>query len=279
MPTAKRLNAPFIVILGIIIAMVAFAGPASAQPYVTQPTISVSTQTVRMGGQIRLCGRGFHALTRVKITLDQRIFLASLPTNSSGAFCATVRIPARVFGGPSGGHRIWASDPYRHIASAWIRIVAPTISASPRTPTMAGQLRLCGQWFRARTRVTIRLDNRIPLTYFTTNSRGAFCGTVRLPARVSGGHRLWANDGYRGIASTWIRILLPGVRVAGVSLTAGTTTNAEAISAETTSAATTSSGELAFTGAVVIGIGALGGLLLVGGGLMLLTGRRRKTVS
>ena len=35
--------------------------------------------------------------------------------------------------------------------------------------------------------------------------------------------------------------------------------------------------ELAFTGANAIGIGALGGLLLVGGATMVLTGRRRKS--
>ena len=191
MPTTRRLNAPFIVILGLVMAMVAFAGPANATPYTHQPTISVSTQTPRMGGHFRLCGRGFHARGIVKITLDRRIFLGSLRTNSSGAFCATVRLPARV----SGGHRLWVTDQYRHSASAWIRIVRP------------------------------------------------------------------------------------GVRVAGVSVTAGTTTSDTTTSETTTSGATTSTGELAFTGAAVVGIGTLGGLLLVGGGLMLFTGKRRKTTS
>ena len=191
MPTSKRRNASFIVILGVIFAMVAFAGPASATPYSHQPTISVSTQTPRMGGQLRLCGSGFHARSRVKITLDRRIYLASFPTNSKGAFCATLKLPRRV----SGGHRIWANDPYRHVATAWIRI------------------------------------------------------------------------------------LRPGVRVAGVSVTAGTTTSDVTTSDVATSAEPTSSGELAFTGAAGIGIGALGGLLLVGGGLMLFAGKRRKTIS
>ena len=196
MPTSKRRNASFIVILGVIFAMVAFAGPANAGPYTHQATISVSTQTPRMGGQFRLCGKNFHARGIVKITLDKRIYLGSLRTNSKGAFCAT----------------------------------------------------------------------------------------VRLPRRVSGGHRLWVQDQYRHSASAWIRILRPGVRVAGVSVTAGTTSSAATSSAATTSAATTSaestsSGELAFTGAAGIGIGALGGLLLVGGGLMLFAGKRRKTIS
>jgi hypothetical protein len=177
---------------GLIIAMVPLAGPTNAAPYSNQPSVSVSTQTPRMGSAIRFCGRGFHPRSRVKVTLDHRLWLASLPTNSSGAFCATVKLPARV----SGGHRIWANDPYRHSASAWIRI------------------------------------------------------------------------------------LRPGVRVAGVSATAsGTTGTAGTTGTTGTTSDTGTSGLLAFTGSTLIGIGALGALLVVGGGLMLFTGRRRKADS
>jgi hypothetical protein len=42
------------------------------------------------------------------------------------------------------------------------------------------------------------------------------------------------------------------------------------------SSATATSSGLAFTGANAIGIGALGGLLLVGGGALVVAGRRRK---
>lgn len=42
------------------------------------------------------------------------------------------------------------------------------------------------------------------------------------------------------------------------------------------SGATATSSGLAFTGANAIGIGALGGLLLVGGGALVVAGRRRK---
>jgi hypothetical protein len=196
MPTSKRPFASLIVILGMIIAMMAFAGPATAVPYVTTPSISVSTQTPRMGAKIRLCGRGYRSHQTVKVTLDRRIFLAYLPTNSAGAFCAT----------------------------------------------------------------------------------------VKLPNRVAGGHRIWAVA-YKKSASVWIRILQPGVRVAGVSLSAGgtttggTTTGGTTTGGTTASGGTSTSGQLAFTGAAVVGAGALGGLLLVGGGLILVTGRRRKTTA
>ncbi|HYO19750.1 MAG TPA: hypothetical protein VES02_13920 [Dermatophilaceae bacterium] len=189
MPNSRRRFAPLIVIFGMIFAMMAFAGPATAAPYVRTPSISVSTQTPRMGAKIRLCGRGFRSHQTVKITLDRRIFLAYLPTNSAGAFCAT----------------------------------------------------------------------------------------VKLPKRIAGGHRIWAVA-YKKSASAWIRILQPGVRVAGASLgTDGTASGGTSTSGgTTTSGGTSTRGQLAFTGATVIGIGALGGLLLTGGGLLLLSGKRRK---
>jgi hypothetical protein len=46
--------------------------------------------------------------------------------------------------------------------------------------------------------------------------------------------------------------------------------------AGTSAAGTTANSGLAFTGANAIGVGALGGLLLVGGGAMVLVGKRRK---
>jgi hypothetical protein len=201
MHTRKRSNAAFVVILGMLIAMVAFSGPANAAPYVTKASISLSTQTPRMGAKIRVCGRGFRSQQIVKITLDRRIFLRYLRTNRSGAFCATVKLPARV----AGAHRMWAVA-YKKSASARIRILQP------------GHTRVAG-----------------------------------------------VSAGVGGTTSG--------------ATTSGGTVSGETASGETTSGGTTESGELAFTGATVIGAGALGGLLLVGGGLMLYTGRRRKSVS
>ena len=66
---------------------------------------------------------------------------------------------------------------------------------------------------------------------------------------------------------------------ASTGTTAGTGTTASAplqVAGVTASAPTSTSSGLAFTGTNAIGIGALGGLLLVGGGAMVFAGRRRK---
>lgn len=66
-----------------------------------------------------------------------------------------------------------------------------------------------------------------------------------------------------------------GIMVLGASASAGTVASAPTVAGVGASAPAASSG-LAFTGTNAIGIGALGGLLLVGGGAMVFAGRRRK---
>jgi hypothetical protein len=147
---------------GVIIAMVAFAVPASAVPYTTTPATSVSNQTPAAGSSVTFCGTGFLAGETVGITLG------------------TTEYPSVV-----------------------------------------------------------------------ADSSGAFCTTIVLGATLTGTHTLTATGVTSGATSS------QQIVIAGASADTGTT-------------------GLAFTGAAVIGIGALGGLLLVGGAAMVLAGRRRR---
>lgn len=66
-----------------------------------------------------------------------------------------------------------------------------------------------------------------------------------------------------------------GTEVLGTSATTNTPVAVAGVSAEA-SAVTTADEGLAFTGGAVAGVGALGGLLLVGGTAMVVASRRRK---
>ena len=132
---------------------------------------------------------------------------------------------------------------------------APTTSVSNQTPTAGSSLTFCGSDFQAGETIAITLDNGTTYPSVVADSSGSFCTTVVLGASLSGTHTLTATGTTSGsTASTQIRVL-------GVSSNAGTTTTP---------------GGLAFTGATVLGIGALGTLLLLGGTAMLLATRRRK---
>jgi hypothetical protein len=131
----------------------------------------------------------------------------------------------------------------------------PTTSVSSETPTAGTGVTFCGQGFQANETVAITLDTSTTLPSVKANGSGAFCTTVVLGTSLSGTHTLTATGTTSGRTSS------TKINVRGVSAS---------------DAGTTSSGGLAFTGAAVIGIGALGGLLLVGGSMMVLAGRRRK---
>ena len=163
MPSSKRFTAPLIVMFGVIIALVAFAGPANAYPPGTLPTTSVSNQTPVAGSSVTFCGSGFQPGETVAITLGTT--------------------------------------------------AQPSVVA---------------------------------------DASGAFCTTVVLGATLTGTQTLTATGLTSGATSSLT------IRIAGAS------------------AGTTPSGGLAFTGAAVIGIGALGGLLLIGGATLMLASRRRK---
>jgi hypothetical protein len=166
MPTSKRLRAPLIVMFGVIIAVVAFAIPATAASYSTQTTTSVSNQSPTAGSSLTFCGQGFLPGETVTITLDHSVSYPSVTTDTSGAFCTTM-------------------------------VLGATLTAGTHTLTATGA------------------------------TSGRTSGTT--------------------------------IQVLGASASAAPTTSG-----------------LAFTGANAIGIGALGGLLLLGGGAMVLAGRRRK---
>ena len=166
MSTSKRLFAPLILMFGMIIAMVGFAGPANAQPYVPASTVSVSDQT----------------------------------------------------------------------------------------PAAGSSLTFCGADFQAGETVTIALDNGTAYPSVVADSSGAFCTTLVLGATLTGTHTLTATGTTSGSTAS-IEITVAGV---------------------TASVIPTATAGLAFTGAAVLGIGALGALILVGGALLVFAGRRRK---
>jgi len=90
---------------GVIIAIVAFAVPANAVSYATQPTTSVSNQAPAAGSSLQFCGSGFAPGETVTIALDNGTSFPSDQADSSGAFCATLVLGVSL----SGTHTIVAT--------------------------------------------------------------------------------------------------------------------------------------------------------------------------
>jgi hypothetical protein len=97
MPASKRLIAPLIVLFGVIIAVVAFAGPANAYPPGTLPTTSVSNQTPVAGSSITFCGSNFKPGETIAITLGATAEPSAV-ADGSGSFCSTIVLGASLTG-------------------------------------------------------------------------------------------------------------------------------------------------------------------------------------
>jgi hypothetical protein len=129
-----------------------------------------------------------------------------------------------------------------------------TLSVSSQTVVEGGTFVLTGAGFCASESVGVNLHTTTyPLTSAHTDSAGSFSVTETLPQGVLGVHTVTATGVTCG-------------RSASVTITI--------VAASTGGGG--GGGGLASTGVAVIGIGALGLILLVGGGLMLLAGKRRK---
>ena len=127
------------------------------------------------------------------------------------------------------------------------------VSVSNETPTAGSSVQFCGIGFQSLKTVTIGWDNGTTSPSAVADSSGAFCSTLVLGATLSGTHTITARGATSG-ATASATIVVAGVSASTNPATAG----------------------LAFTGAAVLGIGSLGGLLLVGGAALTLAGRRRK---
>jgi hypothetical protein len=136
-------------------------------------------------------------------------------------------------------------------ANAYPPGTLPTTTVSTQTPVAGASVTFCGSGFQPGETVGITLDSTSQGSTVADGS-GEFCTAVVLGATLTGTHTLTATGLTSGSTSSVT------IRIAGAS------------------AGTTPSGGLAFTGAAVIGIGALGGLLLIGGATMVLASRRRK---
>jgi hypothetical protein len=140
---------------------------------------------------------------------------------------------------------------------------APAVSVSTSAPVAGGGLTVSGSGFGADDTVNLVLHTKAySLGSATTDAAGAFSKTVQLPAGVTGSHTIVITDPTTGQTSSM------AITIESSSSSGGASGGA--------SGGSSGGGGLSNTGVAVLGIGGLGAALLLGGGVMLLAGRRRK---
>jgi hypothetical protein len=218
--TSRRRSVPVIALFGVIIAIVAFAAPASAEPYKHHPTISVNKENPKEGSKIRVCITDF-VTGKTVFTLDGKT-LTAVVVKGDDKFCTTITLPAGVTGDET--------------------IVA---KGNDRTASVGIDIR--GVKDRDGDKDGDRGGDKASGTSASAPSQNAGLKVLGVSASLPN-------------SATGVSATVP-LQVAGVGASA--------------TPAAVSSG-LAFTGASVIGIGALAVLLLLGGAVMVFSSRRRK---
>jgi hypothetical protein len=135
MPASKRLRTPLIVMFGVIMAMVAFATPANAAPYATQPSTSVSNQSPTAGSHVVFCGQGFLPGETVNISLGNGTTYPSVVAHGpSGKFCTVIVLGASLTG-PQTLTATGATS--KRTSSTTIQVLGVSANAAP-TPASSG---------------------------------------------------------------------------------------------------------------------------------------------
>jgi uncharacterized membrane protein len=119
------------------------------------------------------------------------------------------------------------------------------------SPQPGGTVTVSGQNCDVNSPVTVSFDGT-QIGSGTTDGSGNYSITVTIPSDASPGHHTITVTGASCSGTLGIEVVAPSSANGG--------------------------GSLAGTGVAVVGIGALGVVLLVGGGMMLLAGRRRSHV-
>ncbi|TAM91032.1 MAG: hypothetical protein EPN43_04870 [Jatrophihabitans sp.] len=130
-----------------------------------------------------------------------------------------------------------------------------TVGVSNSSPSPGQSITVSGTGATPNGQVSIDFHSTVVhLATVTANVDGAYTATVTIPTGQCGAHTIVATD----------------------VTTGNTASTAVTLPACTASTGTGTGGGLSATGVAVAGIGAVGVALLLGGGLMLLLGRRRR---
>ena len=140
-------------------------------------------------------------------------------------------------------------------AGAYPGSTPAAVSVSTTTPAPGASLAISGSGFEPGETISLVFHSTpTSLGSVTADSSGAFSTSVTIPAGASGSHE-----------------------IVGTGLTSGAVaTIALDVGGSSSSSSGSGSSGLSDTGVAVIGIGAVGVVLLVGGGLLMLAGKRRK---
>ncbi len=176
--------------LGVVLALTSLllflpATPAMAASLNISPNHAPVDTLVNINGNAFTPGANY----QIRFAYDTSFeTVASGTVDPAGALSRNIRVPEM----PGGTYNVRVSTSYEN--ATVIFDVEPEVELSSTTSLVNDQVTIRGTGFRASRSVTIRFDNRSIATT-STNSRGSFTTTFRIPEADRGSHEVSANDG------------------------------------------------------------------------------------
>jgi hypothetical protein len=129
----KRFLATAVATAGVVAATMTFAAPGNAAPYVTAPTLSVSTTSPCESTSIKATGTDFVAGSTVTLTMEnsQTFSLGSVTVGPNGGFTTTVTLPEVV-----GTFELTAAGPPTSTNSNTAKATLNILNCAVPTPTV-----------------------------------------------------------------------------------------------------------------------------------------------
>ncbi len=193
----------------ISIAAVGVTSHLTASNSLTEyPAISLTPSMGKAGITVQVSGGNFGSSETATVWF-QGVAVASVTTNADGSFTTTFKLPAA--SGP-GNQPVNVVGSTSGASAITTFAYTPKLKISPTSGPSGAVITVTGQTFSAFTSVTIFWEDLtspkkpiyINLGTFSTDSKGAFSGTVTAPSNLTSGQKYFvlANDSFSHL---WVR--------------------------------------------------------------------------
>jgi len=169
-------------------------GSSPGVSYTVAATMTLSAATGAVGSSFTVTGSGFAANTTPSFLIDGTVVNVGAVTDATGKFTnATVVIPTI----GAGLHTLTVQDTAGHVLTQTFTVTS-TMSINPTSGPVDTTVTVTGSGFLASKPISITYDSASvstgPVT-FTSDSKGSFSTTFKIPAGASGVHVIKVSDG------------------------------------------------------------------------------------
>ena len=159
--------------------------------FTVKPSLEIIPAQAGPGATVTVKGTGFPANGTGTVTFDGQTTDISIKPNSTGTFEADFVVPNTL----AGEHKFVANSPQliSDSASANLKVI-PSMTVNPPQPDIGAEVEITGRGFAANSLVKIKYDNITIANSPTSDEKGNFSFTFKVPESAAKEHKITAED-------------------------------------------------------------------------------------